>query len=235
MPNSNSLQAIAQGRLIQTVDGTRPATDRFKLPAADRTLFNTRLDDLAAKDNDTALTESNRAGGSAAARAALQKLEGLLRDGYNGITAIRSSKITDGERLEVYTAYGWAGGNLGDFNDARTLGLARLALDDDLDIEKPEWEYAADLKTEIAAQLAIFDAKADDRTGGERMDATKARNEALELFQTMLSRVRHYLCSASDDVDQSPELRRNGFKVRKDRAKAAKTPPATGGAAATPK
>ncbi len=235
MPNSDSLQAIAQGRLIQTVDDKRAATDRFKLLPADRTLFNTRLDDLSAKDNDTALTESNRAGGSGAARAALNRMEVLLHEGYNAITAIRSTKITEAERLEVYTAYGWSGGNLGEFNDARTLGLARLALASDLDIEKPEWEYAADLKADLAAQLAIFDAKADDRTGGDRMEATKQRDKALELFQTMLSRVRHYLCSASDDVDQSPELRRHGFKVRKDRVKAAKPAPAGGGAAATPK
>jgi hypothetical protein len=234
MPNSDSLRAIAQGGLIQTVDDGRAATDRFKLLAADRTLFNTRLADLAEKDNATALTESNRAGGSAAARAALKALEALLHDGYHGIKAIRGTKITDGERLEVYTAYGWAGGNLGEFNDARTLGLARLALDDDLDLEKPEWEYAADLKTDIAAQLAIFDAEAEDRTGGDRMEATKARNAALELFQAMLSRVRHYLCSASDDVDQSPELRRSGFKVRKERAKAARVVPASGGASAAP-
>ncbi|MBA3961682.1 MAG: hypothetical protein H0X40_07260 [Chthoniobacterales bacterium] len=201
MPNSDSLSVIAQGQLIQTVDTGRAATDRFKMLAADRTLFDSRLADLTQKDNDTALTESNRAGGSGKARDALNQLNVLLRDGYKGIAGIRSSTISDAQRLEVFTAYGWASGKLGELGDARVLGLARLALSSDLNIEKPEWEYAAALKTEIAAQLAIFDANADDRTGGDRMEATKARNTALDLFLTMLSRCRHFLCSASDDID----------------------------------
>ncbi len=191
----------------------------------DRVLFDSRLSILTEADNNTALTSSNRAGSSGAARAALTKLTQLLHDGYNGIAAIRSSTITEAERLEVFTAYGWASGNIGDFNDARILGLTRLALDDDLDIEKEEWKYAADLQAEIAAQLAIFEANADDRTGGERMEATKQRNRALELFRLMLSRYRYYLCSASDDVDQSPELRRAGFKVRKDRESGSRSTP----------
>lgn len=228
MPNSDSLRAIAQGELIQTVDTEAEADSRFKLLAADRALFDERLASLAAVDNDTALTESNRAGGSAEARAALDRLKTLLRDGYNGIKAIRSSSITEGKRLEVFTAYGWASGNIGVFNDARTLGLARLALDDDLDIDNPAWEYAADLQTDITAQLAVFNDNADDRTGGDRMEATKLRNDAMDLFEKMLSRVRHYLCSASDEVDQAPQLRSYGFKVRKDRgARKAPVPPTT--------
>lgn len=222
MPNADSLSAIAQGQLIQTVDSGRAAGDRLKMIAADRTLFDTRLDALSHADNDVALTESNRAGSSGKARDALDKLKGLLHDGYNGITAIRSSTITEAQRLEVYTAYGWAGGNIGIFNDARILGLARLGISDDVDLENPAWEYAADLKADISAQLEIFNANADDRTAGNRAEATKVRDTALALFQKSLSRYRHYLASGSDDLDQSPELRRGGFKVRKDRTKGTK-------------
>ncbi len=226
MPNATSIQSISQGRLIQIVDTPRTATDLFKLPVAFRTQFDASLKTLEDADNDTALTESNRAGGSGAARTALDQLEVLLRDGYNGIKGIRSSTITDDQRLEVYTTYGWTSGNLGTFNDARVLGLARLCLADDLEIENPAWEVAADLKAEIAAQLAIFDANADDRTGGERMLATKARDKALKEFDIYLARVRFYLCFASMDTDQSPELRRYGFKVRKDRAASTPAPAA---------
>ncbi|HEY1769955.1 MAG TPA: hypothetical protein VGG02_06840 [Chthoniobacterales bacterium] len=235
MPNADSLSAIAQGQLIQSVDTARAAGDRFKMIADDRTLFDSRLAALTTDDNNTALTESDRAGGSGKARDSLTALKGLLHDGFNGIKAIRSSTITDAQRLEVYTAYGWASGHLGEFNDARILGLARLALDPDLEVENPDWEYAAALKTDIAAQLAIFDANGDTRTGGGRMEATKTRNTSLELFEKMLSRYRHYLCSASDDVDQSPELRRSGFKVRKDRGKPVPKPPPKGEAPTPPK
>jgi len=179
--------------------------------------LNLRLQALEDADNDTALTESNRADGSAAGRGALDTLQVLARDGYNFIRSVPSFTISEGERLEVFTAYGWSGGLIGEINDARALGLCRLALADDLDIEKPEWEYSAALKAAMTAQLAIFEANVDDRTGGERMLATKTRNTALEAFNTMLSRVWHFLCSATDDTDQWPELRRYGFNVRKDR------------------
>jgi hypothetical protein len=218
MPNEDSLSAIAQGRLIQTVDSGRAIGDRHKMLAEDRTLFDTRLDDLTSRDNDTALTESNRAGSSAKARASLTSLKQSLHDGYNGIAAIRSSTISDAQRLEVFTAYGWASGLIGEFNDSRILGLARLAIDEDLDIENPAWMYSIELRAEITAQLAIFDANADDRTGGERMEATNARNKAADLFHASLARYRYFICSASDELDQSPELRRGGFRVRKNRA-----------------
>ncbi|HEX3816775.1 MAG TPA: hypothetical protein VHW03_00640, partial [Chthoniobacterales bacterium] len=206
------------------VDTGRAAGDRFKMIAGDRALFDTRLAALSHADNDVALTESNRAGGSGKARDALDKLKGLLHDGYNGITAIRSSTISEAQRLEVYTAYGWASGNIGTFDDARILGLSRLGISDDIDLENPAWEYAADLKADISAQLEIFNNNADDRTAGNRAEATKTRDAALVLFQKSLSRYRHYLASGSDDLDQSPELRRGGFKVRKDRTKAPKNP-----------
>jgi len=226
MPNALSLSAIAQGRLIQIVDDGKAAGARDKL--IDRAEFDARLQKLDDSDNSTALTESNRAGGSAAARTALDALKVLARDGYNGIASIPSFTISDGQRLEVFTAYGWSSGNIGIINDTRALGLCRLALADDLDIEKPEWEYSAALKSAITAQLAIFEANADDRTGGERMAATRARNEDLDLFSISLSKAWYFLCSATDDTDQWPELRRYGFNVRKDRSRKAAvvvTPP----------
>lgn len=169
-------------------------------------------------DNDTALTESDRAGGSAAARDAITALKVLAHDGYNGIEALPSFSISRGEKLEVFTAYGWSAGHLGIFSDARTIGLCRLAVSGDVELDKPEWAYSAALQAEIIKQLALYDANADDRTAGERMSATKIRNEAQDLFETSLSRVWHFLCSATDDIDQWPELRRYGFNVRKNRS-----------------
>lgn len=71
MPNSNSLASTAQGQLAQIVDTARCADDRHKMLPDDRTLFDARLAALLESDNDTALTESNRAGGSGKARDAL--------------------------------------------------------------------------------------------------------------------------------------------------------------------
>ena len=96
MPNAGSLSAIAVGHLTQTVDSERAAGDRFKLPEFLRANLDEKLAALEASDSHTALTESDRTGGSSKAREALDQMETLLRDGYNGIKAIRSSTISDG-------------------------------------------------------------------------------------------------------------------------------------------
>ena len=215
MPNAASLAAIAQGHLVQNIDTARSAGDTFRLPVFLRTALDTGLTTLEAADNATALTESDRAGGSAAARAALTALDALLHDGYNGITAILSTKITPAQRLEVYTTYGWSGGKLGIFNDARVLGLARLGVRADVGIN-PAWAYSADLITELKAQLAIYNANAGPATGGDRTGATKKRDDALGEFETTLARIRFYYCCASEDADQTTELTRIGFQPRRD-------------------
>lgn len=206
MPNAASLSAIAIGRLIDPVDTKRATDDPFKLPGFLRAAFNTALTDLESKDGHTALTESDRAGGSGKARTALGRLETLLRDGYNGIKAIRSTKITDTERMEVFATYGWVSGNLGAFSDARIIGLARLAVRDDVGLDNPDWRYDPELVQHIKEQLAIFDSEAPAATGAERMKATKARDEALEAMRNVISRVRYYYCCASVNLDGTPEL-----------------------------
>src|SRR5438067_2307152 len=157
MPNAGSLSAIAVGHLTQTVDSERAAGDRFKLPEFLRANLDEKLAALEASDSHTALTESDRTGGSSKAREALDQMETLLRDGYNGIKAIRSATISDGERMGVFTTYGWVGGKLGTFNDARIIGLARLAVREDVGITNPEWLYDPELVQAIKDQLAIFD------------------------------------------------------------------------------
>ena len=215
MPNAESLAAISQMLLIQNVDTGRPASDVFKLTPFLRTQTDTDLAALDKADADTALTESDRAGSSATARAALDNLQDHLREGFKVIDAIRATKITDAERLEAFTSYGWAGGKLGRFNDARVLGLARLGVQDHSSLPT-ERRYPADLVADLKAQLAIFDGNADAATGGERETATKQRNDALDAANTTLAQVRFYYCSASRDTDQTSELTRIGFQTRRD-------------------
>ena len=70
MPNAASLASIAQMHLIKTVDTARMATDPFKLPVLLRTQHDADLTGLESTDPHTVLMESDRAGGSATARAA---------------------------------------------------------------------------------------------------------------------------------------------------------------------
>jgi len=225
MQNAESLATIAQMQLIQTVDDARTATDNFKLTAWLRTQLNHDLGALTTADANTAVAEGDRAGGSAAARAALDNLAKLLKDGYNFITAIRSTQITDAQRLETYTAYGWASGNLGRMNDTRVIGLARLALQPQTHLAAA-WRYPADLLADLTTQLAAFDANTVTAKGGVRSAATLARDNALTAAETTTAQVRFFYCSASRDIDQTPELAKIGFQPRRDAGMVASNKPA---------
>jgi hypothetical protein len=214
MPNADSLAAIGQMDLIQSVDDGRAASDPFKLPARLRSQLDADLHALEEADGDTALTESDRAGGSAAARAALTKLADFAREGFKFIDAIRSTKISDAQRVAVFSGYGWHGGKLGRFGDARVLGLSRLAVQPHTELAA-EFRYPADLLADIAAQLAVFDENAVAATGGEREVATRVRNEKLDAAETTLAQVRFAYCSASRDTDRTPELARINFQPRR--------------------
>ena len=214
MPNAESLSVIAQMHLIKTVDTARAAGDPFKLPVFIRTQHDADMDGLEAADGNAALSAGDRAGGSAAARAALTKLEGYLREGYKFIGAIRASQITDAQRLEVFTEYGWASGLIGKFSDGRVIGLSRLAVQAHPDIAA-NFCYPADLVADITAQLAVFDTNAPVATGGQRSAATHVRDAKLDNANTSLAQVRFYYCSASRDTDQTPELAKIGLQPRR--------------------
>ena len=215
MPNVFVLEQIELAELAQSVDDGRLAADPFKLPGALRTLLNTRLADLQAKDAATLLTEGGRATAAANVRTALDQLTTLLRDGYNFINGIGSFSISPADRLGVFTAYGWESGLIGEFTDARVEALANQAITATPSIPNPAHAYPAALLTLITAQLAIVNANQPIATGGTAQAATAARDLALDLLQTTNDRVRFWYCSASDDEDQTPELAKIGRQPRR--------------------
>ena len=76
-------------------------------------------------------------------------------------------------------------------------------------------------------------------SGGESEKATKLRNAAMETAKTTLGRVRFHYCSASRDLDKTPELAKLDFQPRRMPGKSEKksatneaATPATAGAKA---
>lgn len=215
MATAKSLKQIETGELIQAVDDARDPSDPFKLNVGLRTTVDTRLADGKAKDQATLLSEGDRATASANVRTALDQLKNLLRDGYNFIQGIGSFAISDAERLGLYTAYGWTSGKVGKLNDARIEQLANQSITTTPTITNPDHQYPAALMTLITEELATVNANQPLATGGDRQTAIAARDEALELLQTVNDRVRFYYCSASDDEDFTPELAKIGKQPRR--------------------
>ena len=224
MPNQQSLEQVELAELTQTVDDGRVTGEPFKLAAALRTLLDTRLTDLQAKDSATLTSAGSRAAASANVRGALDQLQKLLRDGYNFIQGLGSFAVTDGERIGLFISYGWESGLVGDFNDARIESLANQAITVTPTIADATHRYPAALQTLITAQLAIVNTNQPLATGGSAQGATAARDAALVLLQVVNARVRFFYCSASDETDQSAELVSIGRQPRRDAGAAAAQP-----------
>lgn len=231
MPNEASLAEIETAELIIAVDAGRAPTDAFKLPAYLLALGIARLADLRTKDAATLISEGGRVGGQINVRAALDTLNGLLHDGYNFIKGIGSYSITAADRATVFTAYGWVGGELGDFSDARIESLARQAADATPGIANPAHRYPQELLDRIAAQLKIVNDNQTAATGGTAQSATDLRDKALKALQTANDRVRFHYCASSDDEDTTPELAKIGKQPRRDKGEAGGPVPGAPGTA----
>ena len=140
------------------------------------------------------------------------------------MAGLPSYSITPAERIAVFTSYGWEGGQIGIFDDARIESLANQAATATPGIANVAHRYPAQLLTLIAAQLAIVNASQPLATGGTAQAATAARDAALELLRTANDRVRFFYCSASDDEDYTPELAKIGRQPRREAGAAQEQP-----------
>jgi hypothetical protein len=233
--NLSVSRTLAQGKLVVSVDGTRPPTDPFKLTAALLALIRSGITDLESGDGGTHAAEGDRAESSATVRGGLDKIEAALRAGYAGIGAIVGDSllpggISDASRLATYTTYGWEQAELGRFTDERLLILGELALQGDTTIGTPAYRYAPALVTLIRTQLDLIEDEEPTATGGDRQVSVDERGTVRDLLQTRISRARHHYCAASDELDSTKELAKISFQPRR-RATAARpdveTPPVT--------
>lgn len=218
MSTQKSRSVAARARKIQNVDGTRPAADPFKLPAPLRATLDA---DLSALDRAGQLVQDARGADALASprvRAAIDTLEDLLRQGYRTIDGLPDYQLDPLAKREVFEAYGWTRGLIGDFDDTRTLEMAEdaVALAAAPAAEQPAWLYPAPLLALIAAQLSIIEGETTTASGSAFQTAIDARDKALAKLRRTNTRVRFYYCSASDEVDRTPELVKIDFQPRRD-------------------
>jgi hypothetical protein len=217
MADQETIDAIENGELILMVNGARLAGDLFILTGPIQTVVTTRLSDTRAKNAAVTMIGAATIGASAQQQQALDKLADLLRNGHSGIGAIASDDITDAQRAQVYEAYGWEGGLIGDLKTAsRIETLGNLAATVATDATVPAvGKYAATLVTRITNWLAIYNAASVLATGGDRQTLIQQRNDARDLLLAAISRVRHFYCAASDDIESTPELAKIGMQPKR--------------------
>ena len=173
------------------------------------------------------LAEGDRAGASAICRACADALEKAHRVGKNFIDGLLPDfipvavagdppHISNAKRLQLHERYGFAGGVIGEFDDARKEDLARQApIAAATAVDNPAWVYPQPLLDFIAGHYATLHAHQSLATGGTRQQAVAATLAATEAAEDIIARLRGFYISASDDGDRTPELKRIGLQPRR--------------------
>ncbi|RYD23308.1 MAG: hypothetical protein EOP88_04665 [Verrucomicrobiaceae bacterium] len=198
-------RALAKGKLILSVDATRPPGDTFKLPTA---LASTLKEDISNLKQASAASAASRpaATGQDPLRAAFDKLEAALRRGHAGISAIigRSllpSGISDTDRLAIFTAYGWGSGRVCNLSDSRLLLLGELALQGEANVANRDWRYPAKLVQLIREQLQTIARE-------EAAPPAPDLHHLVERLEQSLQEVKQFYLALSHDRDHLRELSR---------------------------
>lgn len=230
MPTEQSIDLARRLTLALAIDAKRAADDPLKLPAALLKDVQDDLQDLEDADAQTGPAEGERTEASGALRKAYDEIERQLRGGYRFIGAIDEDMITDEEQAGVFEAYLWKGGQVGRFDDARCVALAKQAIKVQTEnLVKAPWRYPAVRLDRIKAQLAVIESLQDPASVGTRQTVNNRRNAAVDLATTTLLRVRFWYCCATRDADRTPELARIEYQPRREygtasEAKKAPTP-----------
>ena len=156
------------------------------------------------------------------------KLGELLRAGFNSIKAVTSEDASADQKHAAYVAYGWMGDKLGDLEGKarlKTLAEQAVAVAANPPAGVPAAAlYPATLVTRISNWLGIIAANQPGSEAGNNELAIDNRNASRDLLHSCNSRVRFFYCSASDDLDQTPELANIGMQPRRDAGDAAVPP-----------
>ena len=224
MPSLASLEQIELTELAIAVDDGRAVGDSFKLPSLLRAPLVATLAELKGLNSAALQAEGSRSLASFNLRTALDQLKNLLRDGFNFVQGLGGYQITEGQRLAVLTSYGWESGLIGTFTDGRIESLANEAINATPTIANPAHRYPAALVTLIQTQLDLVNLNQPTATGGAAQASTTATNVAVDLLTILNSRVRFFYCGASNNLDQTDELRKIGRQPRRDAGDAAGQP-----------
>lgn len=242
MSSQRALAALEKMQLAVFVQGLRSPADPFFLNASLFNALQTRLNTLAATISAASLAEGDRAGSSAICRASLDALQSAHRAGKAYIDGLLPEfvpvaaagdppHISEALRLQQHERYGFAGGELGRLDDARTEEMARLApMAAVTPVANPAWHYPQTLLDFMAGHYATLQAHQPLATGGSRAAAVAAVLAATEAAEAIIARVRGFYISASDEGDRTPELKRIGLQPRRQAGEAsAGTVPGTPG------
>ena len=215
MPDIRLRNAISQTDLILLVDDDLAPDHPEKLTPLLRQLTVERNSAGRQCYSGLARAGGGRAGASGRVKEAVRRIGGLLRNGYSALQSIPEEEGLEAEIAGALVTYGWEGGNLGEMNwPARIIRLAYQALEVTPQLPAAV-RYPANVITRLTTWIGVHEASKMIADGGEIRVLVDAETKLIASLEAITSRVRHFLCSASDRVEYNPGLARRGFQVKR--------------------
>ncbi len=215
MPDTKLQELILQGDLIAQTNTSTPPYSAYKLPTVLDGLFTTSLTAARAANSAVQLAAGDQAGARGRVQQARDRLAGLVRNAFNYVNSVPDEDATDQDRLDALVSLGFEGGALGDLSDATHL----LQIVMDILANNPQLpvllRVPANITTRLTNWQSVLSANEGIAQGGAREPLTQQKDDARDTLAARIARVRHWLCSCSDDGEADPELARWGFQPKR--------------------
>ena len=216
MADTKLQELILQGDLIVRVNIAAPPYSPYKLPTVLDGLFTTSLAAARAANSALQLAAGDQAGARGRVQQSRDRLAGLVRNAYNYVNSVPDEDATEQDRLDALVSLGFEQGALGDLSDATHL----LQIVMDILANNPQLpvllRVPANIITRLTNWQSVLAANEGIAQGGAREVLTQQKDTARDTLAARISRVRHWLCSCSDDGEQDPELARWGFQPKRN-------------------
>lgn len=223
MPKNTNDAVATQIQMILTTDNDVPTGEVRKFPAAFHAQGQSIYEGLTGAQGDIHLTESEREDASEEFKTARKQGEAWVRSVYGRIQGLPPTVV----KQPIFTAYGFANGNLGALDTARVLSLLTGFPTASAAQTTADTKLPADWLTPIAALKEQIETLMPEVSTGARGTSVQTRNAMRLAANDWLSRVFGWLIYALPKRDADPLMRDYGFKARKlPEAKPKTTPPA---------
>ena len=224
MSDNKIQEAILHGDLIASVDDTLAGYIRRKLLQWQRDELTAALNGARAANSALQLAAGDQVGASGRVKTGDERVSGLVRTVHSHLFGIPladpgvppDADTTDAdERNDALASLGFDQGELGDLSDRTNL----LRIADAIIANNAALRPLLRVPTATISRLVIWRSglvtNVNIANGGAREPLTKAKNDALDVLENVISRVRLYIAAVSPLGEYDPALALYGFQVKR--------------------
>ena len=216
MADTKLQEFILHGDLIAQTNTDTPPYSPYKLPTALDGLFTASLAAARAANSAVQLAAGDQAGARGRVQQARERLAGLVRNAFNHVNSVPDEDASEQDRMDALVSLGYEQGALGVLSEPVHLMEIVTGILDNNGQLPALLRVPAAITTRLTNWKAVLQANEGIANGGGREVLTSQKDTARDTLAARIARVRHWLCSCSDEGEQDPELARWDFQPRRN-------------------